>query len=204
MELRERSALSSILLYVLSASFIVFTIWKSLPAKEWGLTFWVIYLFASLMAVLRTFGKESADRYFYFYSLYHPNQLFVGKALFNTLLLLILFFLLWGVLGLMAGNPVQRHAWFIICGFIASAGFSFLLTFISSISIRTRNHATLSSVLALPLLLPLLINLLRLSAYAIGETTDENPWNEMVLIGSVLSLVLAMSLWLFPYLWRTA
>lgn len=204
MELRERSALSSILLYVLSSSFIVFTIWKVLPAKEWGMTFWVIYLFAALMAVLRTFGKESTDRYYYFYTLYHPNQLFIGKALFNCILLLILFFLLWGALGLMAGNPVHRVGWFLICGLIASIGFSVLMTFISSISIRTRNHATLSSVLSLPLLLPLLINLLRLSSYSLGETTDENPWNEMVLIGSVLSLVLAMSLWLFPYLWRAS
>ena len=57
-ELRERYALSGILLYVLSASFIVFSIWRQLPPKEWGLTFWIIFLFSALMAVLKSFGGE--------------------------------------------------------------------------------------------------------------------------------------------------
>jgi hypothetical protein len=57
--------------------------------------------------------------------------------------------------------------------------------------------------MALPLMIPLLINILRLTAYACGTTPDENPWNEMMLLSSIISLVIGMSLWLFPYLWRS-
>ena len=90
-ELRERSALSGIVLYVLSSAFIVFSIWKQLPPKEWGLTFWVIFLFCSLMAVLKTFGRESEGRYFYYYTLYHPLELFAAKVIYNLLLLVFIF-----------------------------------------------------------------------------------------------------------------
>lgn len=203
-EFRERTALSGIVLYVLSASFIVFSIWRTLPAKEWGLAFWVIFLFSGLMAVLRTFGKESEARYFYFYTLYHPLELFLAKAIFNTLLLISLFALLWLVLAVMAGDHVIRKGWFLTTGLIASGGLSVLLTFISSIAIRTQQHASLTGVLALPLMIPMLINLLRLTAYATGTTPDDNPWNELMLLGSVLALVSAMGLWLFPYLWRSS
>jgi heme exporter protein B len=202
-ELRERYALSGILLYVLSAAFIVFSIWRQLPPKEWGLTFWVIFLFCSLMAVLKTFGKESEGRYFYYYTLYHPLELFVAKALYNMVLLLFIFLVLWFTLSIMAGNQIVRFNWFLITGLMACTGLSFLLTLITSIAIKTQQNASLTSVMALPLMIPLLINLLRLTAYATGTTPDDNPWNEFMMLSGIISLVVGLSLWLFPYLWRS-
>lgn len=202
-ELRERYALSGIILYVLSSAFIVFSIWKQLPAKEWGLTFWVIFLFCSLMAVLKTFGKESEGRYFYYYTLYHPLELFLAKVIYNLLLLIFIFIVLWFVLYVMAGDHIIRFGWFMTTGLLACIGLSFLLTLISSIAIKTQQNASLTAVMALPLMIPLLINILRLTAYASGTTPDENPWNEMMLLSSIISLVVGMSLWLFPYLWRS-
>jgi len=202
-ELRERYALSGIVLYVLSSSFIVFSIWKQLPAKEWGLTFWVIFLFCSLMAVVKTFGRENEGRYFYYYTLYHPLELFVAKVMYNLLLLLFIFLTLWFVLYVMAGNHIIRMGWFLTTGLMASLGLSFLLTLITSIAIKTQQNASLTAVMALPLMIPLLINILRLTAYASGTTPDENPWNEMMMLSSIISLVIGMSLWLFPYLWRS-
>ncbi len=202
-ELRERYALTGILLYVLSASFIVFSIWRQLPPKEWGLTFWVIFLFCSLMAVLKTFGKESEGRYFYYYTLYHPLELFTAKVFYNLGLLLVIFFTLWLVLSVIAGNHFLRPGWFLVTGCMACIGLSFLLTFISSIAIKTQQNASLTAIMALPLMIPVLINILQLTAYGLGTTPDDNPWNEMMLLTSMISLVSGMALWLFPYLWRS-
>ncbi len=202
-ELRERYAISGIILYVLSASFIVFSIWRQLPAREWGLAFWVIFLFCALMAAVKTFGRENEGRYFYYYTLYHPLELFVAKVIYNALLLLFIFVVLWFVLFVMAGDHIQRMGWFCITGLMACVGLSFLLTLISSIAIKTQQNASLTAVLALPLMIPLLINILRLTSYSSGITPDENPWNEMMLLSSIISLVVGMSLWLFPYLWRS-
>ncbi len=202
-ELRERYALSGIILYVLSAAFIVFSIWRQLPPKEWGLTFWVIFLFCSLMAVLKTFGRESEGRYFYFYTLYHPLELFVAKALYNLVLLLFIFLVLWFTLSVMAGNQVLRFNWFFATGLMSSIGLSFLLTFITSIAIKTQQNASLTAVMGLPLMIPLLINILRLTAYATGTTPDDNPWNEFMMLSGIISLIVGLSLWLFPYLWRS-
>lgn len=202
-ELRERFVLAGIILYVLSSSFIVFSIWRQLPAREWGLTFWIIFLFSSLMAVLKTFGRESEGRYFYYYTLYHPLELFVAKAFYNFVLLLFIFLSLWFVLYVMAGDHLTRPAWFLVTGLLACLGLSIQLTFISSIAIKTSQNASLTAVLGLPLLIPILINILRLTSYSLGSSPDENPWNEVTLLGSIISLIAGMSLWLFPYLWRS-
>ncbi len=202
-ELRERFALAGLLLYVLSSSFIVFSIWKQLPPREWGLTFWVIFLFCSLMAVLKTFGRESEGRYYYYYTLYHPLELFTAKVLYNAALLIFIFLSLWFVLFVMAGGHMVRGGWFLATGLIACIGLSVLLTLISSIAIKTQQNASITAILALPLMIPILINLLRLTAYALGTTPDENPWNEVTLLASIISLVTGMALWLFPYLWRS-
>jgi heme exporter protein B len=202
-ELRERYALSGILLYVLASTFIVFSIWKQLPPKEWGLVFWVIYLFCALTAVLKTFGRESEGRYFYYYTLYHPIDLFIAKAIYNFLLLAGMYFILWFILTIMAGNPVTRLSWFAGVGLLGCAGLSILLTLISSIAIKTQQNASLTAIMALPLLIPFLIMLLRLTAYATGITPDDNPWNELSMLTSITCLVTGMALWLFPYLWRS-
>jgi len=202
-ELRERFVLAGILLYVLSSSFIVFSIWRQLPAREWGLTFWVIFLFCSLMAVLKTFGRESEGRYFYYYTLYHPLELFAAKAFYNFILLLFIFFSLWFILFIMAGDHLTRPVWFLVTGLLACIGLSVQLTFISSIAIKTSQNASLTAILALPLMIPILMNILRLTAYSLGSSPDENPWNEVTLLGSIISLITGMALWLFPYLWRS-
>ncbi|MDQ3017939.1 MAG: heme exporter protein CcmB, partial [Bacteroidota bacterium] len=170
---------------------------------EWGLTFWIIFLFCALMAVLKTFGRESESRYFYYYTLYHPLELFASKVIFNLGLLVFMFVMLWLFLSVIAGDHFQRPLWFLATGLMACVGFSFLLTFISSIAIKTQQNASLTSVLALPLMIPILINILRLTSYALGASPDENPWNEVMLLSSIISIVAAMSLWLFPYLWRS-
>lgn len=202
-ELRERFAIAGILLYVLSAAFIVFSIWRQLPAREWGLTFWVIFLFCSLMAALKTFGRESEGRYFYYYTLYHPLELFGAKVIYNLGLLIFIFLSLWLVLYVMAGDHFVRPVWFLSTGLLACIGLSFLLTLISSIAIKTQQNASMTAVLALPLMIPILINVLRLTSYSLGTTPDENPWNEVTLLSSIISLVAGMALWLFPYLWRS-
>jgi heme exporter protein B len=202
-ELRERYAISGILLYVVASAFIVFSIWRQLPPKEWGLTFWIIFLFCSMMAVLKTFGRESEGRYFYYYTLYHPLELFVAKVIFNLLLLLLIFVVLWGVLILMAGNPVIKPWWFLFTGSLTALGLSCLLTLITSIAIKTQQNASLTAVMGLPLMIPMLINVLRLTAYSMGTTPDTNPWNELSLLIAIISLITGMALWLFPYLWRS-
>ncbi len=202
-ELRERFVLAGILLYVLSSSFIVFSIWRQLPAREWGLTFWVIFLFCALMAVLKTFGRESEARYFYYYTLYHPLELFAAKAFYNLILLLFIFLSLWLVLFIMAGDHLIRPGWFMVTGFMACLSLSVQLTFISSIAIKTQQNASLTAILALPLMIPILINILKLTSYSLGSTPDDNPWNEVTLLGSIISLLTGMALWLFPYLWRS-
>lgn len=202
-ELRERYALSGILLYVLASAFIVFSIWKQLPPKEWGLVFWVVFLFCALTAVLKTFGRESEGRYFYYYTLYHPIDLFIAKAIYNFFLLAGMYFVLWLILAVMAGSPVTRINWFAGVGLLGCAGLSMLLTLISSIAIKTQQNASLTAIMALPLLIPFLIMLLRLTSYATGTTPDTNPWNELSMLTSITCLVTGMALWLFPYLWRS-
>ncbi len=155
------------------------------------------------MAVLKTFGRESEGRYFYYYTLYHPLELFAAKAFYNLILLLFIFLSLWFVLFIMAGDHFERHGWFLATGLLACLGMSIQLTFISSIAIKTQQNASLTAILALPLMIPILINILKLTSYALGSTPDENPWNEVTLLGSIISLMAGMALWLFPYLWRS-
>lgn len=202
-ELRERTALTGILLYVLSSAFIVFSIWRQLPPREWGLSFWIVFLFCSLMAILKTFGKESEARYLYYYTLYHPLELFVTKVIYNCMLLVCIFLLQWLVMSIMAGDHIVKHGWFLFTGVLASIGFSILLTFISSLAIKTQQSASMTAILALPLMIPIILNVLRLTAYSLGTTPDDNPWNEVTLTSSVIALISGMSLWLFPYLWRS-
>ena len=87
LELRMGYALSGILLYVFSTVFIVFASFIQLPNTVWNILFWVVLLFASVNAIVKSFVQESGNRQLYYYSLVNPVSVLLAKMAYNVGLL---------------------------------------------------------------------------------------------------------------------
>jgi heme exporter protein B len=202
LEWRQRYAISGILLYVLSTVFIVYISFQNISPQVWNVLFWVIMLFASVNAVMKSFVQESGYRQLYYFQLLHPIAILLSKMIYNALLLLVLGVLTYVALSFVAGNPVQEAGSFALALFLGSTGFSITFTFVSAIAAKADNSSTLMAILSFPVVIPILLLLVNLSAHSIGLLGGTDIGDKIMLLGAVDLILVALGLVLFPFLWR--
>lgn len=202
LELRTRYAISGILLYVLATVVLVYMALGQLSAPLWNAMYWVIVLFAAVSAIVKSFIQESSARQLYYYSLVHPVALLLAKMVYNTILLFILSLLNWFLMAWLTGNPVQEVGLFIFIIFLGSWGLSVTFTFISAISAKAANSATLLAILGFPLVIPILMILVRLSGSAVGLLGGSDLSGSIFILLGINLILLAVGLILYPFLWR--
>lgn len=201
-ELRQKYAIGGILLYVISTVFIVYMAFVNVNAMAWNTLFWIVMLFASVNAVAKSFVQESGNRQLYYYSLTNPTAIILSKILYNVLLLLAISFLAYGAFSLVAGNPVRRTGQFVTALFLGSVGLSIAITFVSAIAAKANNSGTLMAILSFPIVIPILMTLIKISANALGLLTDTSIDKDILILLSIDGILLAMAFVLFPFLWR--
>ncbi|MCP4443208.1 MAG: ABC transporter permease [Aureispira sp.] len=203
LEWRQRYAISGILLYVFSTVFVVYiTLGQQIGGAVWGAFFWVIVLFASVNAITKSFVQENSKRQLYYYTLSNPMAVIVSKMLYNSLLLLLIATLAYGVFSILMGNPIVYADIFWLTILLGSLGFGITFTFISAISSQASQSATLMAVLSFPVVLPILMILLKLTKLALNLMTDTAYYTDMLMLLLIDVILGSLIIILFPYLWR--
>jgi heme exporter protein B len=202
LEFRQGYAISGIVLYVLSMIFVVYAASIKVPPPVWNILFWLMVLFASINGVMKSFVHESGNRQMYYYQITHPSVLLLSKVLYNTLLLLLLSLMALGAYSVVAGNPVKDWPLFLLVVLLGSIGFSIAFTFIASIAAKANNSATLMAILSFPVILPILLTLVRLSAIALRLIQDTSYQRDIVNLLAIDAILLSLSFILFPFIWK--
>lgn len=202
LELRTSYAISGILLYVFSTIFIVYMAFQKIQPDVWNALFWIIILFASVSAIVKSFVQESSARQLYYYSLANPISILLSKIIYNIVLLLGLSLLTWLGFSFVAGSPVRDTSQFFLALLLGSVGFSITFTFIAAISAKADNNATLMAILSFPLIIPILLTLIKLSANALRLMQDTAVQNDIFILLAIDLMLLGVGLALFPFLWR--
>ena len=203
MEMRNKYALSGLLLYVISTVFISFLSFKRiLDVPTWNALFWIIMLFASVNGITKSFVQESKGRTLYLYSLIDPKALIIARIIYNSILMMVVGVLCLFIYTTLIGNLIQNMQMFIVCLLLGSMGFAGILTLISAIAARAGNSHTLTAILGFPILLPLLLTLIALSKNAIDGIAWSVNIKYLVSLGGLNVIVITLSFLLFPYLWR--
>src|SRR5690606_13876961 len=167
LEWRQKYALNGILLYVVSAVFIVYL---SVGAKSgvlsvptWNAVYWIISLFSSVIAVAKSFVQEHQGRQLYYYLVASPEAVILSKIIYNTGLTLILALLGYSVFSVILGNPVQDQSLFLLNLLMGAVVVSASLSMVSGIASKARNNATLMAILSFPVIIPILLMAIRIS-----------------------------------------
>jgi heme exporter protein B len=203
LELKSKSALGSIILYLVSTVFICFLAFDGIISiKVWNALYWIVLLFASFNAVLKGFIQESSDRGIYYYTLTSPNIFINAKIIYNIALLLVLAIASLLIFILFMGNVINNLGAFFIVLIIGVIGIASVLTLMSAIASKVRNNFTLVAILSFPIFLPQLIILLKTSEKAINGFLLNTFYTDLV-VSFVISLIaIVLSNILFPYIWQ--
>jgi len=202
LEFRTRSAISGIFLYVISTLFVVYETFVKIQPNVWNTLFWIILLFVAVNAMVKSFVQEKGNRVLYYYSLLNPSHVLIAKIVYNTLLLLVLSLLIWGLFIFFGDNPVKDLGLFLLILFLGSFGFSVTFTFLASLVAASNQRSTLLAVLSFPLIIPIILMLVKISAHALRLIQDTAVSGDLAILVAIDLLLCGVALLLFPFIWR--
>lgn len=202
LEWRSKYTLNGVLLYVVSTVFVCFLSFVSVDKITWNALFWIIMLFASINAVSKSFLQESRGRQLYIYTIASPIALIISKTIYNVLLMLLLTVIALGFYMMVFSYVPEDLPMYLLATILGSLSFSTIFTMVSAIAAKAGNGGMLMAILSFPIIIPVLVVLVRLTKNAIDGLDRSVSWDEVGILLVINVLVMAVSLLLFPYLWR--
>ncbi|MGB3466877.1 MAG: heme exporter protein CcmB [Cyclobacteriaceae bacterium] len=203
LELKSKHTLSSIILFSFSTIFVCYLSFLNIVDQfTWNALFWIIIMFSATNSIARSFTQEGESRFLYYYFMVRPQSVIIAKALYNsmiTLLIALLSFMLYLVI---MGNPVQNIYLFIVGIILGVIGFALPMTMVAAISSKAGNNPVMMSILSFPIVIPVIINCIKISKIAIDGLDVAFSYDEMAVLISIDVISIILSVILFPYLWK--
>lgn len=206
LEFRNKVSISSMLLYITSTIFICFQSFQQInDVQVWNALLWIIILFSAVNAVQKSFFAENKSQQMYFYLLTKPQYIILSKIIYNLILInilafagFIIFIIMFPLPGNTSGFPL--HLWLVMV--LGTTGISSILTLVSAIAAKTNNNLGLTSILAFPVMIPLIITVIKAGKNAADMISISSNLKYLFVLGGLDVLIITLSFILFPYLWR--
>jgi len=202
LEWRSKYATNSILLYVVSTVFVCYQSFKSVDTVVWNTLFWIILLFAAINAMSRSFIQETGNRHLYYYAIVGPKAIILAKIIYNSLVMILMTAIAFIVYNLIFKTEIGNLPVYLLSIFLGSISFATVFTMIAGISAKAGNNSTIMAILSFPVIIPLLIILIKLSRSALMGGFLSGSWADIAVLLAINVVTIAISLLLFPYLWR--
>lgn len=207
LELRRKSVISGISLYLFSLIFICYLTFSlrnnSINEATWSALFWLTILFSVVNTVAKSFIGEKKGLSIYYYSVVSPQAIIVSKIIYNTILCFVLSVAGYLLFHLFIDNPVQDHPLFLLTLVLTSIGFSGSLTLISGIASRANNSSILMAVLSFPIVISLLLMAIRITKNALDGIERAASYDELLNLVAINCILTGLAYLLFPYVWRS-
>lgn len=205
LELRTKYALNTILAFTASALLLILFALRAQsldPTPKSGLV-WIIILFASMTGMARSFVYETEQHTWQLLRLHASAfDIFMGKFLFNFLFLIILNGITFFFYLLLMGLFVADHYYFLMAVFFGAFGLASVTTMASAMIAQADRRGAVFSVMSIPLLVPLLLILTRVTRIALVDGSGEAVSSDLMALIGYCGVTLTAGILLFDYIWE--
>ncbi len=201
LEWRQAYSVQGLLVYAFTIVFIAaYALREGVSPQVWVVVFWLLMLFIAVNAIAKSFMGKSSGQRLYLYQLARPEAIILAKLIYNVLLLNFIGSITLLVFLVLVGDPFGENlSSFLPVLYTGATGLAASMTLISGIAAKTNQRSTLMAILSFPVLLPHLLSALSASRKAYLNVLSFGDLSFMLLLVLIVS---AVSLLLFPYLWR--
>jgi heme exporter protein B len=207
LELRRKSVISGLGLYLLSIIFICYLTFNlrqnAISPNTWAALFWLTILFSVVNSVAKSFIGERKGVHIYYYSIASPQQVIISKIIYNTILCLIISLAGYFLFSIFIYNPVQDQLTFFLVLVLASVGFAASLSLISGIAAKANNSNVLMAVLSFPVVISILLMAVRVTKNTVDGIDRAASTDELLNLVAINCIAGALGYVLFPYIWRS-
>ena len=132
-----------------------------------------------------------------------PTAVYLGKLLFNTVLVLALNVVIVALYVLtMEQFSIRQPGLFWVVMLVGGLGMASATTIIAAIIAKANTRGTLFPVLAFPILLPLLMAGISATRLAVEDDSWSAAWPDLQLLISYIVVVVTVSFLLFDFVWK--
>lgn len=208
LEFRNKYLIGGLLLYVVSTVYLIYYFLGSqngladIQSKTWVTLFWVVILFSTLQAIMKSYQLETKERFLYYYTIIDPKHFIVAKMLYNFIFISFLTLICFAAFSVFIGNPVKAYGVFFIAILLGASAYSFLFTMITGIALKADNNGALAAILGFPIVLPLIIYMGKVTREAFDAGVSDNFTINLIILGSFNIILFTLSTVLFPVIWR--
>lgn len=200
LELRQRTTLGGIALYVAALVFVTgLTLGGKVPPRVWIVVLWLLLALSALGALTRSFVAETPGQLLLLYQWARASDILLAKLLYNTAIMWGVSLPAAGLYSLLIGAYADDLGGFIWVLLAGGLGLASSLTPVSALVARAGGQFTLMAVLSLPLLVPQLLVLIQATDSVLrGELSVQPLYTSLGLSG----VATALGLLLFGYVWQ--
>lgn len=205
-ELRTRYAVNALIMFiVVTISIILFSIGNERISQPLtGGLYWVVIFFSAMSGLSRAFvSEEERGTTLTLHLIASPNTVFTGKLIFN----LILTFAMNTVITILysaifEGFTIQNLSLFMVSFVLGNIGLAVASTIIAALIAKAGSKGTLYPVLSFPILLPLILESVKLTLFSIDGIPFAECMVDIAIVGSYDIVILAASYMLFDFVWK--
>lgn len=205
-ELRLRYALNALLMFVVTSLAVIIIAFQDseLNPEILSALFWIVIFFTAMSGLSRIFvSEEERGTILVLQLVASPSAVYFGKLIFNcglTLFLSSAVTLLYVIV--FPTFVIQSLVIFVCTVFLGSLGFASASTMIAAIIAKAQAKSTLYTVLAFPVLAPLLITVIYATALSIQGDIWSNSIPQFQIMIGYLCVVVGFSFLMFDYVWK--
>lgn len=204
-EFRTRYAINTVLAFVAaSLLLLLFTLRAQNldPTPKSGLI-WIIILFAALSILARSFVAETDRNTYNLLRIYGSGtSVFVGKLIFNGLFTLFINVTTF-VIYIFLLDIIIIDIWaFLLVILFGTLGLSSVSTMLAAIVSQADRKGVIFSVLSIPLLIPFLLILTRVTKIAFVDGSISTSLNDVFSMVGFAGVTITAGVLLFEYIWE--
>lgn len=190
----------SIILFSWIVSYVIYRLHPALQMEEFGFLFWTFMMLIGINICLRAETHHGSSQHLFLYTLVDPESMYIAKFLFNWLYLTVMGILFYGFFIFYFSPNIVFNSAMLVVILVGGFGLSGCISFVAAMSSYAGGQSTLVSILAVPLLIPIII-LLKSATDEIILFNNLEYHQFLTLLSISLSLV-ALSVILFPFVWK--
>ena len=206
LELRRKSVIAGLSLYLISMVFIcylAFALKQNLISPlVWNALFWITILFTAINTVAKSFIGEKRGLEIYYYSIASPIDILLSKIIYNFLLCVLLSLAGYFLFTLFLNDLVEDLLIFMTTLLLASLGFATSLTLLSGIASKANNSNILMAVLSFPVVISILLMAIKITKNCMDGLDPSVSYSPLLSLLAINCLVTAVSYLLFPFIWK--
>jgi heme exporter protein B len=207
LELRRKSVISGIGLYLFSLIFISYLTFNlrlnTVSPATWSALFWLTILFSVVNSVGKSFIGEKRGVMIYYFTLATPEQIILSKIFYNTILVFALSISAYLLFYFLIGDVIRDHVLFMTTLLLTSMAFSASLSLVSGIASKANHSNILMAVLSFPIVISILLMAIKVTKNAIDGIERSASYDELLNLFAINCILTGLAYLLFPYIWRS-